>query len=172
MFQGFLTARPAAPIPVPNRSLWRQCDFVCEEQYKPVCAVDETGVMQTFSDRCIFELANCVSTRCEWTVSIIRIAVCFTYFETLSFGSSFRNLCAQNPTAHPLWSSHSLSSKRRSHLMPKLCASAWHGVHNVARYCKAIHRYREGLWVSLLFNWTFHTHNQSILVPWNDVHTM
>ncbi|GFG39792.1 hypothetical protein Cfor_12903, partial [Coptotermes formosanus] len=58
-----LTARPAALAPLPNRLLWRQCDSVCEEQYQPVCAVDETGVMQTFSNRCKFELANCMSAR-------------------------------------------------------------------------------------------------------------
>ncbi|XP_021939848.1 turripeptide Pal9.2-like [Zootermopsis nevadensis] len=45
-------------------SRWMPCEFVvCDEQYKPVCAVDETGVMQTFPNRCQFELANCESTR-------------------------------------------------------------------------------------------------------------
>jgi hypothetical protein len=53
-FRRFRTGSTTQPATVPLRS--------DEQQYKAVCAADETAVMQTFSDRCKFELANCMST--------------------------------------------------------------------------------------------------------------
>lgn len=58
-----LAAPPAIGIPGAMPCMSRHCDFDSD----PVCAVDDSGVALTFSNRCMAELANCISGICMLT---------------------------------------------------------------------------------------------------------
>ena len=45
-----------------NMAFAADCDKACTFDFKPVCAKNEFGFTQEFSNKCVFDFANCLSS--------------------------------------------------------------------------------------------------------------
>ncbi|XP_069677912.1 uncharacterized protein [Periplaneta americana] len=53
------TVVAAPPHKTPRSDSW--CEFICDDNYEPVCAIGENGFMKSFHNRCVYEYNNCIN---------------------------------------------------------------------------------------------------------------